>query len=739
MSSSSRYRVVLALPLAALVTASPVLAAEPASPASGQPAADTPPASQNAGQNGAPNNTGTGDIPTLGEVVVSASREATKLSETPAAVGRVSDKTLQTNQPTFIGQVLDTIPGVHMVDLGNEQHMMSIRQPLGTAPVYLYLEDGIPIRPLGVFNHNALNEINLDGEGSIEVIKGPASSLYGSNAVGGTVNFLTRAPSLTPETALAVRGSDQGYRRVDAEASNTWGDAGVRVSAYDARRIGGWQEHSDMKKHSYTVRGDYTVSDNALLRTVLTHNQLLSDMAGSLNAQDYQTRPGYSYNTFTYRHDTATRLSSTLEGEWNRNGLSTLTVYGRKNDHAQLPSYMIWNSKTDPSAASGRINDNRYTSLGLDAHHRQDFAWWNTRLIVGATVDRSPNRYEESNLAIVRDPITGRYLSYTVTSERRNYKTLIQNRAFYTQAELSPVVSVRVVLGGRYDRIDYDYTNNLAPSSTTGAPSEVRSFSHFSPKAGLSWTLNPATNAYANYSQGFLPPEVSSLYGRLAVPNLKPAVFDNYEVGMRHNYGHGRGWVNISLYRLDGHDEFVNYTIQPGLYEPRNAGRTRHEGIEFGWGYEPDARWELRLGATVARHRYLDYAVSATTDYAGNDMPQAPRFIGNGEVAYKPVSVPGLRAALEVMHLNHYWMNNANTVTYPGHTLLNLRLSYDRGPWQTWLHVLNLGDEHYAEYASSSYSGSGTYNPNSQDTYTPGAPRTVLLGVRYRFGNPDGR
>ena len=62
---------------------------------------------------------------------------------------------------------------------------MSIRQPITTNAVYQYLEDGVPIRPVGVFNHNALNEVNLTGAGEVEVIRGPASSLYGSMPSAG--------------------------------------------------------------------------------------------------------------------------------------------------------------------------------------------------------------------------------------------------------------------------------------------------------------------------------------------------------------------------------------------------------------------------------------------------------------------------------------------------------------------------------------------------------------------------
>lgn len=79
-------------------------------------------------------------------------------------------------------------------------------------------------------------------------------------------------------------------------------------------------------------------------------------------------------------------------------------------------------------------------------------------------------------------------------------------------------------------------------------------------------------------------------------------------------------------------------------------------------------------------------------------------------------------------------MNNANTVEYKGHALLNLRASYQvaRG-LEAWAQVRNLTDKRYADSASSSYAGVGSYAPNSQNQYTPGAPRSVMLGLSYTY------
>ena len=670
----------------------------------------------------------------LDEVVVSGAREATPLAQTPAAIGKLDDKTLDNTKATNINQAVNQVPGVHMVDLGNEQHAMSIRQPLTTNPVYQYLEEGVPIRPVGIFNHNALNEVNLTGAGEVEVVRGPSSSLYGSNAVGGAVNFLTRAPSRDPEADISAQLSSEGYQRVDTGVSGGSGDLGLRLSHYSARLRDSWRQYNDMDKDAVTLRGDYALAQNSLAKLIYTYSWLDTQTPGTLNETDYQTRPAVSYQTFTYRRDLSNRLSATVDHEWSSRSLSSVTLYGRSNEHGQNPAYSIRGCTLSPTCTTGyvgNINVNRYTSLGLDARQRLDFDWATSRLIVGLTYDRSPDNYIEDKINVTRDPVTLVYTGYTLDTRNRDFDVLLGNTSAYLQYELSPLDPLRLVFGGRYDTIEYDFTNNLTPSSTTGAPSEVRSFSHFSPKAGATWAVNRGTHLYANYSQGFTPPEITSLYARLAVPDLRPATFDNYELGLRGGFAGAQGKYDLALYRLYGKDEIVNYTIAPGNTEPRNAGKTRHTGIEFGTRYALNSQWETRLATTFARHEYLDYDASPAQNYDGKSMKAAPDNITNAELAWRPREA--LRLALEIQHLSQYWMNDANTVEYPGHTLLNLRGSYRLGAWELWLKLVNIADQHYSTNASSSYSGTGTYTPDSQNSYTPGDPRTLWIGVAWHF------
>lgn len=688
------------------------------------------------------------DILVLDEVVVSGSRTETKISDTPMSIGVVDEKSLKRDKPKLMGDAINRIAGVTWVDLGNEQHAMGIRQPNSTNAVYQYLEDGIPIRPLGVFNHNALNELNLAGAERVEVVKGASSSLYGSNAVGGAVNFITAHPSLTPEATVGFRNEAvTGYQRIDTGASNTWGDLGVRFSQYSSRRSdNNWQQYSNGTKDSVSLRTDYAVSGSSLVHAVVSYNYLDSATPGSLNPVDYQTNPGKSYQTFSYRKDKSTRLNVGWEGETLQNGLTSVTMFGRQNDHGQLPNYTIVKctgtngtpvsgSAQCPTGYLGTINNNHVNSLGLDTKHQQEFDFLSSRLIGGVYYDVSPNTYKSDNLDVTRDATTLVYNAYapntTYATGTRDYKTDITNTAMFAQWELTPLDKVRVVMGGRYDKINYNFVNNLTPGAAYGAANEIRDFSHFSPKLGATYTLNEQTNIFANASQGFTPPEVSQLYSKSAIPDLRPATYDSYEMGIRMAFFERALKLNATLFELDGKDTIVSYSPATGTSYNLNAGSTRSTGVEVNLTYEA-GRFDGRLGASFAKHQFIEYQVSPTLNYNGLDMPAAPNTI-TAEIGFKPVQEA--RIAFEVVQQGSYWMNNLNTVSYSGHTLLNVRGNYKiNKAWEAWLQGRNLTNQLYAESATSSYNDpTKVYSAALNDQFTVGAPLSVMLGLTYTF------
>lgn len=150
-----------------------------------------------------------GVTPMLETIVVTASGSANTLGDTAASIGVISDAEIEAVNPTHAAELMNRIPGVNIVQLGSSGSgvMAAIRQPMSTSPVYLYLENGVPTRAAGFFNHNALYEVNLSGANGVEIIKGPGSALYGSDAIGAVVNTLSGRPPKADKLSVNVEGA----------------------------------------------------------------------------------------------------------------------------------------------------------------------------------------------------------------------------------------------------------------------------------------------------------------------------------------------------------------------------------------------------------------------------------------------------------------------------------------------------------------------------------------------------
>lgn len=671
----------------------------------------------------------------LETMVVTASRTAQARTHTPLAISSLSARQIEETKPTLLTEVLNKVPGVLMVNLGNEQHSMSIRQPMSYRGYFLYLEDGLPIRPAGLFNHNALIEINMFGVNSIEIIKGPASSMYGSEAIGGAVNFITQAPANTPFAKAGLHGDGWGYRRMQFNASTpVTKKLGIALGGYYARQRNGWQDHSDFDKLSLNARADYLLNENNKLITSYTTNNLDTETGGSLDSTGFYGRNYSNLHTFTYRKVQATRARVSWQKFWNTTDETQVTAFYRKNSIAQLPNYAIKNIRTDFSRAHGEINKNTFRSYGLLAQHSKSFSFLTSKILAGIYSDFTPSAYEANYISIDREANTGRYTHFTnqPDSALTNYQVNILNNAAYLQWELMPLPQLRVVTGVRYDRVDYLYDNHLPVSAFSGAPDGGNHFSFITPKIGLTYDLGKGAGIYANVSAGAYAPGVNELYRGVKIPALQPARFSNYEIG---------GWIallenklraEVSLYQMNGTHEIVSFLLPDNSTENRNSGKTLHRGIEYSLTYTPTQELSIRFGGTNALHKYMVYATTEGTDLDNHSMPNAPAWIANSEISYKPAYIRGLRLMLEWQRIGSWYTDDANQYTYADRTLFNLqgistlnfRAAYGLKNIELYTNITNLTDELYAHNVTRSRWGA---------TYTPAAGRTFALGIAYTF------
>ncbi|GEO06077.1 TonB-dependent receptor [Adhaeribacter aerolatus] len=659
----------------------------------------------------------------LNQVIVSASREAQSRTEAPIAISTISKQVLLETKAVTLDQVLNKVSGVYMVNLGNEQHTMAIRQPIGYRSLFLYLEDGIPIRPTGDFNHNALIEINMAALKTMEIIRGPSSSLYGSEAIGGAINFITQAPSQILTAKLQAESSNLGYKRTDFAVSNTFGKLGIFAGGYYANQRNGIISHSDFNKLAFTLRGDYNISDKSKLITTASLIDYHTDQTGGLDSTKFYGKKYESLQTFTYRKVNALRVRSTLDHQWNAKNNTTVNAFFRRNAIGQNPFYAIRNMAGNAAKASGEMNTDAFKSYGLVAQHKKDFNFLDARIIGGLSLDYSPATYEAYFINIDRNQ-AGVYTNFTRTdSLLTDYSVNLLNTAAYGQLEISPLPKAKVVAALRYDRLDFNFDNKLTPNAFTGAPDERNNFTSLSPKLGFTYFINTNMGTYANYSVGFAPPQITDLYRGVKVPTLKPSTYGNYEAGGWLSFNQNKGYLDVSIYQLNGTNEIISVRLPDGSYQNQNAGKTKHQGVEYTLKYAPVKSLNLRISGTNARHVFTDY-VERGNIYNHNEMATAPRFISNSEVTYKPDFLPGLRLGLEWQHLGKYYMDAGNTEYYEGYNLFNFRTGYTIKGVEVWLNALNLTDKLYATTVDKFSYGK---------SYRQGIPRTFNLGIAYNF------
>ncbi len=669
----------------------------------------------------------------LQPVIVSASREGQARKDAPIAISKINSVQIQDTKATALYQLLNKVAGVYMVNLGNEQHTMAIRQPITYNALYLYMEDGVPIRPTGIFNHNALYEINMSGVKDIEVIKGPASSLYGSNSIGGAVNFITQGPPSGYAANVSIQGDNYNYRRLDADGGFTSGKFGLYVGGYAVKQRDSWQDYSDFDKYSVNFKTTYDFDSKTKLTTNAAYNYLNTQTPGSLDATRFFSRNYGSNNRFTYRRVEAFRASANLQHTWSDKSSTFLTLFYRTNTTAQLPSYFISDVRVAGvyQSSNGQVNDQRFNSYGLLTQHRMDFDFLKSRLIVGAYLDNSPSSFYAQYLSINKDVARNFYTGFTNTGTYiDDYRIKLFNTAAYTQYQMNPVAPLRIVLGLRYDRVHYNFTNGLPPSNTKYKQQATNDFNILAPKVGITYDLGSNKGFYANYSVGFQPPETNGLYSSRQLTPLKQATFNNYEFGGWFSALDKKLFFELSLFTLEGKNEIISQLLPDNTTQNQNAGATRHRGIEYSLTYAPINDISFRFGGTNARHTYLDYSEvisGANVSYNGKTMANAPNWIANSEITYKPSYFKGFRIAAEWQHLDGFFTNPANTKNYSGYNIYNLRLGYNfknnvlKGAG-IWFNALNVTNALYATTVISNQYG---------DTYTAAPPRIFTLGISY--------
>lgn len=662
----------------------------------------------------------------LDPLTVSGTRELERRAEGSLTIDALGGSELRRTRAAHPSGILNRLAGVHVTQTSGEGHMMAMRMKISTSPVYLFLEDGIPTRPTGFFNHNALYEVNLPQAGGIEVIKGPGTALYGSDAIGGIVNVMTQPPPFTPSLELNAEGGSNGYRRLLASGGGTWGGHGVRADV-NVTHSDNWLDNAPYDRMSGSIRWDAAFGSWSA-RTVITGSRIDQQDVPAVSRDLYENAPHVNLAPIAYREARALRVSTAFERDAG-SGLLSITPYARHNRMGLLPS---WQLTYDPQTWETRNN-----SLGLLVRYRRDIAPWNGRIIVGVDADLSPGSQYARQAIVTRAGANNAWVGYEDGEVHYDYDVTYHGVSPYLQTQWNPIGPLRVDVGVRADFAGYDYDTRLEPVSTGNhrvPPDTSVSYSHLSPKAGATWAFSDAVNVYGSWRHGFRVPSFGQLFSQNSAANtvgLTPVTVNSWEAGIRGQVG-GRLVYQVAAYSMDVSNDIITYVTPQNTREARNAGSTRHRGIEASVGVAVTPTLRLDAAYAIGSHQYLDWTPQAATptspavSYAGNEIEQAPDALGNVMLSWSPLLLRGGRLAVEWTRTGRYAQDPGNVSWYDGHSLVNLHANANVTPnAELFVRVTNLADSRYAELSS--------YNAFQKDTYSPGMPRSVYGGVKYAW------
>lgn len=631
----------------------------------------------------------------LDTIVVTTSRGSEKLRETPNAVSLLGKKEVE--HVNFIDsrkELLSRIPGNSMI--------RNLRIPIGGKNYTINLVDGLAMRGLGRGTNTFIDETNVFDIDRVEVIKGPASSLYGSNAVGGVINIITRKPPKQLEATGWAEGGSWGRKRTGVSAAGAINENLGFFFDANMGKSDGWQDRTAMNRKRISGKLMFEYGEDSTLSVRGEHLDLYKENPGTISKAQYDANWRQAGVTDAYVDQ---KLSS-FSAIWNHN-ISDNTAfkvsYGiRASEEEGPPS---WSATGAFGLEKGLTNN-----LVPQIQHKFDFL--QSQLIFG--VDMVHDDVSEKALQ-------GRTSSSAVDAD---FAILGVQKSPFAQFVFRPASWMKVSLGARYDDLSRSIKgtdmifDRFGAYIRTDVIDQKRKFRNISKNAGITFNINPDTSLWFGYGEGFVTPSDSALWTSTRYnpnPNLKPEKAQNYAVGLRGEALSGKFGYDVSLYNTTIRDMVLNNTT-----DYLNAGKVRLRGLEASLTYQP-LNW-LGFGAayTLAQNKLVKY-VSGASDYSGNTLSASPLHHINARMILTPGFLEGFKAEVEWDHTSKYYTSDSNDDglgKYQRPSLFHLRASYDQPHFKLQGSIRNLTNVKHADRVSIS---------RGSRTYTSGEARTFVL------------
>jgi iron complex outermembrane recepter protein len=607
------------------------------------------------------------------EMTVTGTREERAVTDVPSAVAVIGEEVLRQGRGEGLDSYLNQTPGVvAQPNDGGSDVKLSIRgfgarSTFGVRDV-LVLVDGVPITDADGFTR--LDQIDLAAAERLEVVKGPASALYGNAAFGGVVNVITRHGSLQ-DSEIRVRGEagELGFSKALLSVGGGSLPRRLAWALHGSRSdLTGFREHNDTETRRLNGTLDWFLSEATTVRSLVNLSQMRDEIPGSLNRQQFEADPDQVrpfFELFDWRRDDDRyRLGAVAERQVGADASfeGRLFVLTRDLDH---PIFQVIDQQ------GLRLMGGARYGRALGERHR---------LLTGVDLDR-----EEIDSKRFRN-VFGEPGAPTLSADET-----VETVGVYAQDEMRLTDDLSFTLGARYDRIRFAEDDRL---QTPVDLSDERTFERVSPKLGLLWQAHPKASVYLNLATAFQVPTKSELLATVGDTgfnrDLEPQEARHAEIGVRGTTGRRWRW-EASVFQTDVDDEILPRTQVQDTTIFGNVGETRHRGVELSTEVLLGGLFELGAG-----YGWSENVFTSFEDLTGNTIPGHPEHRATLRLATRRAR--GVNGALTFERVGTVYLDDANAETHRPYSTLAASLSYDFERLSVFVRGTNLTDELYASW-----------------------------------------
>ncbi|MEM7328480.1 MAG: TonB-dependent receptor [Pseudomonadota bacterium] len=635
--------------------------------------------------------------------------------EAAGAISILNAESIEITAADHPAEILNTLPGVNIHTNSGQEHLLAIRSPVLTGGAgqgsFLILENGVPTRSPAFGNVNSLLEPHHETAEAIEVVRGPGSAKYGSNAVHGLVNVILTDPG--GEELRQVNASYGSLGRYKGDLIYDQGYLGR--ASLSVQKDTGWRDNTGLfqLKSSGVAETVYAGWNVTAWASAAYLEQETADFIQGADAFEDRDLAKANDDPLAYRDAWAARGAVRLEREI-ANGTLTLTPFARLQQMDFRQHFLPYRG----------FEKNGHTGLGVMSRFEReasDTVTWR----VGADLDLASGYLRETQPTPFgffpgdsRFPV-GVHYDYSVD-------TIVG--AVWGELDWKLSDQLTVLAGLRSEAHSYDYQTD-APVGINGrfnVPADRRDeFGFATPKLGLVYEASEAVSLYANYARGSRAPQASDLYrlqSQQGTAEAEVETLDSFEIGARGSLADGNLIFDIAAYTADKDNFF--FRDSDGLNV--TDGSTRHQGIELAASWQLSDAFILAGNVSWSDQVYtFDRVVGNGSEVIrdGNQIDTAPEWLANASFTWLVNDEFDLQISSN--YVGEYFTNPANTQDYSGHFVTSLRASYDVSEaLETFVIIRNLTDETYADRADFAF---------GNQRFFPGEPLNVTLGLRKQF------